>query len=95
MLPGLWNFPAGPDIPSELLLPFGEFARIHSIEAIAPLFTVISNVGIGGQENGLTLYVMFAMGLPVTRELLNASLFVPANLSNSELYDRTYNFKTE
>ena len=91
LLPGLWNFPAGPDIPPELLLPFGQFAKIHGIEAAAPLFTVISNVGVGGLENVLTLYVMFAIGQPVTQAFLNSSLFVPVNLSNSVLYDRAYN----
>ena len=88
---GLWNFPKGNNIPSELLLPFGEFARKNGMEAVAPLFGVISNVGVGGLENVLTLYVMFAMGQPVTSEFLNSSLFVPANLSNSVLYDRAYN----
>ncbi|KAF2100139.1 hypothetical protein NA57DRAFT_37580 [Rhizodiscina lignyota] len=90
-LPGLWNFPAGSNIPSELLLPFGEFAQRHGIEAAAPIFTVVSNVGIGGIEKVLTLYVLFAFGIPVTQEFLNSSLFVPANLSNSVLYDRAYN----
>jgi hypothetical protein len=89
-LPGLWNFPAGPDIPSDLLLPFGDFARIHGIQAVTPLFTSISNVGIGSIEEVLTLYVLFAMGIPVTQEFLNSSLFMPANLSNSVLYDRAY-----
>lgn len=90
-LPGLWNFPTGPDIPSDLLLPFGEFARRYGIEATTPFFTTISNVGVGGLEDVLTLYVLFAMGIPVTQEFLNNSLFVPANLSNSVLYDRAYN----
>ena len=51
---------------------------------------MISNVGIGGLENVLTLYVMFVMGQPVTRGFLDSSLFGPANLSNSVLYDRAY-----
>lgn len=90
LVPGLWKFPAGPDIPSELLLPLGEFAKLHGIEAAVPLFTVISNLGVGGIKEVLTLYAMLAMGPPVTREFLNSSLFVPANLSNSVLYDRAY-----
>ena len=89
-LPGLWNFPAGSDIPPDLLLPFGEFAQRYGIQAAAPIFTVVSNVGVGGIEDVLTLYVLFAFGIPVTQEFLNNSLFVPANLSNSVLYDRAY-----
>jgi hypothetical protein len=89
-LPGLWNFPVGPDIPSDLLLPFGDFARIHNIEAALPLIATISNVGIGGIEKVLTLYVLFSMGVPVTQEFLNSSFCVPLNLSNSVLYERAY-----
>jgi len=47
-------------------------------------------VGVGGIEPVLTLYVLFAMGIPVTSEFLKDDLFVPANLSNSVLYDRAY-----
>ena len=90
MLPGLWHFPPGPDIPSDLLLPFAEFAKLHNIQAAAPIFTVVSNIGVGGIEDVLTLYVMFAFGLPVTQEFLKGSLFKAANLSNSVLYDRAY-----
>lgn len=94
-LPGLWNFPPGPDIPDELLLPFGKFAKHHSIEDVIQLFTAISNVGIGGIEDELTLYVLFAMGLPVTREYLSNSMFQPVNASNSILYARAYDLLYE
>ena len=90
MLPGLWNFPNGSDIPAELLQPYGETARQYDLQATAPLFASISNVGVGGMKEVLTLYVMFAMGRPVTQELLNSSLFMPDGYSNSELYERAY-----
>lgn len=88
LLPGYWNFPNGSAIPSELLLPFGEFARKYGIEAAIPLMESVSNVGVGGVEDILTLYVMFAFGEPVTQEFLAGSLFSPKDASNSVLYER-------
>lgn len=88
LLPGYWNFWSPSDIPSELLLPFGDFATRYGIQAAAPTMAVISNVGVGGIKEVLTLYVYFAFGQPVSQEFLDASLFVPKGFSNSELYIR-------
>lgn len=88
--PGLWDFFAPGTIPAELLLPFGQFATECNMMAAIPLMQIISNVGVGGIEEILTLYVMFAFGQPVTSEPLNSFLFVPANHSNSYLYERAY-----
>jgi len=88
MLPGYWDFPNGSAIPSDLLLPFGQYARKYGIEAAAPIMETISNVGVGGLENILTLWVMQAFPAPVNQEFLTASLFVPKDASNSILYDR-------
>ena len=92
MEPGFWNFPPGSKIPADLLTPFGEFARKHQLEAAAPRIIAVSNVGLGGIEDLLTLYVIKAFGAPITRSLFadapNA-LFVPVG-SNSLLYQRAY-----
>lgn len=88
MLPGYWDFPNGSAIPSDLLLPFGDFARKYEIEAAIPVMEVVSNVGVGGIEDILTFYVMIAFGKPVTEEFLANDLFVPQNASNTVLYDR-------
>lgn len=48
----------------------------------------ISNLGVGGLSEVLTLYVMQAFGAPITRELLNSTLFIPATGSNSLIYTR-------
>lgn len=93
--PGLWDFFAPGTIPEELLTPFGEFAVERNLTAAIPLFQTISNVGVGGLSDVLTLQVILAMGEPVTREFLNSSLFVPANHSNSYLYERAYNLLKE
>ena len=88
LLPGFWNFWDPQNIPSDLLLPFGEFAERHGIEAAYPTMSVLSNVGVGGVKDVLTLYVYFAVGKTVTSGFLNANLFVPKGFSNNELYDR-------
>ncbi|KAK4557115.1 hypothetical protein LTR86_006096 [Recurvomyces mirabilis] len=88
--PGLWDFFAPGTIPTELLQPFGQFATERNLTAAIPLLQTISNVGVGGLSDTLTLEVIFAFGQPVTAEFLNSSLFVPANHSNSYLYERAY-----
>ena len=95
LLPGLWNFWDPSNIPSELLLPFGEFAERHGLEAAYPEMAVISNVGVGGVRDILTLYVYFAFGRPVINEFLLGSLFVPKGFSNSELYIRALDLLRE
>jgi hypothetical protein len=86
----LWDFFAPGTIPDELLLPFGEFAIRNNITAAIPLMQTISNIGVGGIQDILTIYVVLAFGQPVTSEFLNSSLFVPANHSNSYLYELAY-----
>jgi hypothetical protein len=95
--PGYWNFPAPEAIPSDLLVPFGEFAKTHKLEAAVPRIMAVSNVGIGGVEDTLTIYVMQAFGAPITRGMLAAApngLFIPVG-SNSLLYQRAYDLLKE
>ncbi|KAF2191713.1 FAD/NAD(P)-binding domain-containing protein [Zopfia rhizophila CBS 207.26] len=89
MEPGYWNFPPPDAIPADFLIPFGEFAKKQNIEAAVPRIAAISDVGAGGLKDALTLYVIQAFGAPITRGLLENSLFVPVG-SNSLLYQRAY-----
>lgn len=87
--PGYWNFPPADAIPPEFLIPFGEFAVKNGIEAAAPRIMAISDVGAGGLKEVLTLHVVQAFGAPITRGVLDNTLFVPVG-SNSLIYQRAY-----
>jgi hypothetical protein len=89
--PGLWDFFAPGTIPQELLVPFGEFAVHRNITAAIPLMQTISNIGVGGVSDVLTLEILLRFGQPLTAEFLNSSLFTPANHSNNYLYRQAYN----
>ena len=93
--PGFWDFFAPGTIPEELLTPFDEFAVERNLTAAIPLMQVVSNIGVGGLSNYLTFQVLHAFGQAVTRETLNSSLFVPANHSNSYLYEQAFNLLKE
>lgn len=58
LLPGYWNFPAGDSIPSDLLLPFGEYAEKYHIEDTYPTMQIIAGIGVGGVRDIPTLYTM-------------------------------------
>jgi hypothetical protein len=88
--PGYWNFPPPNAIPAELLEPLGEFARKHRIAAALPQMAAISGAGAGGLEDMSTLGMVQAFGAPITRGVLEGSLFVPKG-SNSLLYQHAYN----
>jgi len=85
--PGFWNFPSPTDIPADFLTPFGEFAKRYNVQAAAPRIATISNVGANGLEKLLTLDVIQEFGLPLTKSVLESSLFKPIG-SNQLLYRR-------
>ncbi|KAK7192843.1 hypothetical protein DPSP01_012946 [Paraphaeosphaeria sporulosa] len=87
--PGLWNFPSPDKIPAEFLMPFGEFAREHKIEAAVPRIVTISGVGVGDLQILSTLQVVQAFGLAVTKGVLEGT-FIQPKVSNSLLYQRAY-----
>ena len=93
--PGFWDFFAPGTIPEELLTPFDEFAVERNLTAAIPLMQTISGIGVGGLCNYSTFQVLHAVGQAVTRETLNSSFFVPANHSNSYLYEQAYNLLKE
>jgi hypothetical protein len=87
--PGYWDFPLPDAIPEDLLSPFGEFARRQGIVDAVPRIMAISNVGVGGLEETLTMYVIQSFAGSITKGVLNGTLFQPVG-SNSLLYERVY-----
>jgi len=47
--PGYWNFPTGSDIPSDLLLPIGEFLKKHDIEPMMSRMYPSTSGGVGSR----------------------------------------------
>lgn len=88
LLPGYWEFPAPEDIPEDLLLPFGEFAKKYGFEAAMPqMFQVPGPVP--DFTGALTLHVMQVFGAPMARALTgDAPTFTPTEVDNTELYRR-------
>ncbi|KAH7114982.1 hypothetical protein B0J13DRAFT_459905 [Dactylonectria estremocensis] len=86
LVPGYWNFPTPNDIPEDLLLPFGDFAKKYEIEAVVPsIFTV---TGLGDTSKALTIWVMQAFGGDMARSYLGElKTLVLASGRNQELYD--------
>jgi hypothetical protein len=89
MLPGLWNFPTAGNIPEDLLLNFGDFARKYGIEAAVPTIWDISAVALGQLETQPTFYVMQTFPAPLARVYTGKgrTLYV-ASHRNQDIYDR-------
>ncbi|KAF7587375.1 hypothetical protein BBP40_007341 [Aspergillus hancockii] len=89
MLPGLWNFPTPGNIPEDLLLSFGEFAKKYGIEAAVPTIWDIAAVGLGDLKTQPTFYVMQTFPAPLARVFIgkSQSLYV-ASRRNQDIYDR-------
>lgn len=89
LVPGFWNFPTDPAaIPADLLLPFGEFVKKHSLQPILPWLWATTANGVTDLLGELTIWVMQAFGGQMSRFLLgqNAAV-VPASGCNADLYD--------
>lgn len=88
LLPGYFDFPEPANIPSDLLLPFGEFVTKHGIEAAVPFVYKTTGLGVGDVSTQLTIYVMQAFGAPMARSLLGLQdSIVPASGRNQDVYD--------
>ncbi|KAL2678456.1 hypothetical protein Neosp_009202 [[Neocosmospora] mangrovei] len=88
ILPSLRDFPAPGDIPKDLLIPFGDFARKHGVEAIVPMLFQTTGLGVGDVTRRTTLVVMQAFGGPMARSFLGQmASFAPASERNQDIYD--------
>ncbi|KAH7238009.1 hypothetical protein B0J15DRAFT_516579 [Fusarium solani] len=89
MLPGLWNFPSPGNIPEDLLLNFGDFAKKHGIEAAVPTIWDIAAVGPGDLKTQPTFYVIQTFPAPLARVFIGKgqTLYV-ASHRNEDIYDR-------
>ncbi|RYP18443.1 hypothetical protein DL765_003955 [Monosporascus sp. GIB2] len=88
LVPGLWEFPEGADIPEDLLMNFGEFAIKYGIEAALPSIFISTGLGVGRLADELTMTVMQTFGGQMARSTLGLQgSFVPASLRNQDIYD--------
>ncbi|RYP59273.1 hypothetical protein DL770_010244 [Monosporascus sp. CRB-9-2] len=88
LVPGLWDFPEGADIPEDLLMNFGEFATKYGIEAALPTIFISTGLGVGKFADELTITVMQTFGGQMTRDFLGLQgSFVPASRRNQDVYD--------
>ncbi|RYP80881.1 hypothetical protein DL769_002259 [Monosporascus sp. CRB-8-3] len=88
LVPGLWDFPEGADIPEDLLMNFGEFATKYGIEAALPTIFISTGLGMGKFADELTMTVMQTFGGQMARALLGLQgSFVPASRRNQDIYD--------
>ncbi|KAK3933875.1 hypothetical protein QBC46DRAFT_359403 [Diplogelasinospora grovesii] len=86
--PGYFNFPAPSSIPSDLLLPFGEFVAKYNLQAAVNQVFEVTGLGVGDMPSALTMYVMQAFDAEMLRAFLGLSTaFVPASHRNIEIYE--------
>ncbi|KAM0414622.1 hypothetical protein ACHAPT_013532 [Fusarium lateritium] len=88
MLPGPWNFPTPDKIPQDLLLPFGQFAKKHGIEAVVPTIWETSAVALGEITSQPT-FVIQSFPVPLAQAYLGkAELLLPVSRRNQDIYDK-------
>lgn len=85
-----WPYLAGgynlPDpVPSDLLLPFGDFVKQYGIQAAVPTIWTFAQ-SVGDLLATPTLYVAQTFGIIQLNALFNNGFVVPANHVNSEIY---------
>lgn len=86
--PGYWEFPTADKIPAELLMNFGDFAKMHDFEAAVPIIWRVGAMGLGDATKHMTFYVMQTFGAPITRSFLGqATSWIPSSGRSQDLYD--------
>ncbi|PKS09627.1 hypothetical protein jhhlp_004246 [Lomentospora prolificans] len=89
ILPGYWNFPASEDIPEDLLIPFGEFAKKYDLDAAMPQMFQVPGPGVPDWTEAPTLHVIQVFGAPMARALSGQLAgFAPTSHNNTELYGK-------
>lgn len=85
---GYWEWPAGEDVPEDLMMPFGEFAQKYDFVDALPLIYRITGYGTGDISQGVTLYVLQAYGAFMARNFFGEiGALVAASGRNQDLYD--------
>lgn len=86
--PGYWNFPQPDDIPSDFLIPYGDFVRKHGIEDAVPLMYSTTGIGLGNMTEQTTMFVLQAFGTYMTESMLGKlDAYAPAAGGNQALYN--------
>ncbi|KAL2211727.1 putative FAD dependent oxidoreductase [Sarocladium strictum] len=86
--PGYWNFPPPENIPEDLIMSFGDFARKYSIEAAVPTIWRVGVMGSGDVTKEMTFYVMQSFGAVMTRAFTGRTTsWIVGSERNQILYD--------
>lgn len=89
LLPGYFNFPSPASIPSDLLLPFGEFVEKYQIHAAVNFVFSVTGMGTGDMKNALTMYVLSSFGTHMIKSFLGEGvIFTPDSRRNIEVYEK-------
>ncbi|KAK4199163.1 hypothetical protein QBC40DRAFT_329538 [Triangularia verruculosa] len=89
--PGYWGLPAGKDIPEDLLLPIGEFAKKHGIEAMLATMYPSTGGGVGSRgdfEDILTLSIIKAFPTAWSKVFFGEVGMFKVDGGNQVLYDK-------
>ncbi|KAK0726261.1 hypothetical protein B0T21DRAFT_371286 [Apiosordaria backusii] len=89
--PGYWGLPAGKDIPEDLLLPIGEFAKKHGIEAMLSSMYPSTGGGVGSRgnfEDILTLSIIKAFPTAWSKVFFGEVSMFKVDGGNQVLYDK-------
>ncbi|CAP65549.1 uncharacterized protein PODANS_6_10420 [Podospora anserina S mat+] len=89
--PGYWGFPAGKDIPADLLLPIGQFAKKHGIEAMLSTMYPSTGGGVGSRgnfEDILTLSIIKAFPTAWSKVFFGEVAMFSIDGGNQFLYDK-------
>ncbi|KAK4171096.1 hypothetical protein QBC36DRAFT_368171 [Triangularia setosa] len=89
--PGYWGLPAGKDIPEDLLLPIGQFAKKHGIEAMLSTMYPSTGGGVGSRgnfEDILTLSIIKAFPTAWSKVFFGEVGMFKIDGGNQVLYDK-------
>lgn len=87
LIPGFFNFPLPGNIPEDLTLLFRDLVAKYNISAAVPRLFELTGMGVGDIMNTATMYVMQAIGAPLTGTFFGeTSNVVPVSGDNHELY---------
>ncbi|KUI62832.1 Beta-cyclopiazonate dehydrogenase [Cytospora mali] len=93
LIPGYWNFPNASDIPEDLLVNFSDFVEKYNFTDALPEMFSSTGLGTGNIMNKLTMPVMQAFGVQMSRILTGTlSYLTPSSGRNQDLYDAVARF---